>query len=471
MLNIKTKLIDIKKNYWDREFIKKINKIIIPIVILSIIDSLTGIIDQSMIGIFQEKGSSELAASTLGLRYSFIAMLILKSCVSVFSWMIMQYKGKKDFERIESVYKTIHLIIFILGGLFILLAYVQDDTIMRIFQGKNYGDASTQSGLAQSYMKVQVLTIIPVVLVTFTIPWLVANKKQKVIIPFSLGILFFNVFGNFIFYKIFHLGINGIAFSTLTAEILLVLGVFFYMYKSNIGKGFFYNPLKIFAIHGNILKLGLKKILVGTERLLLGSVIYGVSIIYSRWYGDLANNQLGIVEPLISTFTFAFFAVSSTKSYFVANYIGKSNKDQALLNDKKINTYGLFIAVIESFSLTALSFVLPLIWVNASTSTKFNASLILIGVAVIYPFLAMSKLLVRSLAISGMGKTIFFSQGIYILIFEFLFILALYLINVHLVKINIKFWQLFWIAQLLQVIKLVPTYLAWKKKKWLETAV
>jgi len=56
----------------------------------------------------------------------------------------------------------------------------------------------------------------------------------------------------------------------------------------------------------------------------------------------------------------ALDGVSNTKGYFVGTNIGKGDKRNAYINDKRINLYTFVIAIFEGILLIALSYPLPL---------------------------------------------------------------------------------------------------------------
>ncbi|WKX02425.1 MATE family efflux transporter [Candidatus Mycoplasma mahonii] len=462
---------NLKVKYWDKKFILKILKVAAPFIVLAIIDSLMSLIDGIMVGNFQTPGSSEMAAVSLGNKYSGIAVIVIGAFIAMFSFLVMQYKGANNHKKIKSVYKIITIGIFAFSAIFILCAYFATDEIMRFFQGTNMANTSTASGEAQDYTKVIIWKIIPLMLSSSYMQWLTANKKQKIIIPLSLMIVVINAFGNYLFYRVFSLGLVGVAWSTVTVECFLVIAIGGYIWFSKIDPVMFFNPLKIFQIDKTILLLGLKRSGLFIQNITFSLASIGVMIIYSRWYGDGASNVLAIVQPILMMFYLAFNGVGRTKGIFVGYYIGKGDREQAYINDKKLNMYTFITALVEGTILAAVALPIPLMWGNISHDIQLHATLVLLAVACTYPFAAISKSMLLTFKAAGMGKEAVMSNGVFSVIFEFGIPLTLYLIDAYVAHIGISFWQLYWISRLIKLVKIPPTYIFYKKYKWLDKAI
>ena len=442
-----------------------------PLIIGSIFAGLITLLDNFMIGVFQSSGASELSAASLATKYIKIINMFINASIAMFSFLIFQYKGAENKEGIREIMKTMVLVVLVVDGIGILIAFLAANPIMHLFQGDNYSDFSTNTGLAQSYMKVLVFTTIPSSLIIVFLVGMNAHGIQKIVIATVIASLGINALLNYLFYKVFGLGMNGIAYSTMIADTIVLMIIFWWIAKNELASILLFNPLMIWKIRFNYYKNGRKKFSMALQSILWSSISLGVLIIYSNWYGDIANVRLAIVSPVIGIFYTALDGVAATKGYFVGVKVGNEDKVAALANDKRINMYTFVIAAIEGLVLIALAFAIPLAWTSVPSSVHFDAALMMIAVGATYPIAAISKVLLGSFKIAGMGRTIILSNGLFSLCFEFTIPLILFLLSKYTNTVDLEFWQIYLIARLVKLLKLPPTIYFWKQKKWLDKVV
>ncbi|MCR8613408.1 MAG: MATE family efflux transporter [Mycoplasma sp.] len=460
-----------KTKYWDKTFIKDVISKSLPLLFISIFNSLIVLIDNYMVGVFQTPGSEELSAVSLATKYSSIVLVFINAAIAMFGFLIYQYKGNDQHDKMSNTFKIMTLFTLAIVIISVVIALTLDNQIMEFFQGKNYSiDVSTSTGLAQSYMKVIVFKLFPLIIIMIISIGINAYGKQKIIGYLMILSLSLNALFNYIFYKVAGLGINGIAYSSVLSDCLFLATLIVIVIKNKLADSLLFNPLKLFNLDKEILKIGFKKWAMAIQAIIWPLIMYGQTIIYSRWYGDDANEILGIALPLATLFYTALNGVGATKGYFVGRYIGKGDKETALLNDKRINLYTFIIGLTEGILLIAFSFVLPLAYTGASSESQHGATLILIIFGGTYPIAAVSKTLLSSFKVAGMGKTIILSNGLYSLFFELLVPLILFLIHTY-GNLQLDLWELYLINRIVKLLKLPPTQFFWKKKKWLNASV
>ena len=459
-------------NYKDKYFIKDVLKKALPLIIGTILVGLTNLVDNFMIGQFQAFGAKELSASTLTQRYLNICLIFVQASIALFSFLIFQYKGIKNNQKMNEVIKMLIIFVVLIDLASILICHYQINNIMKFFQGSNFNDinSSTQTHLAQNYSKILIFNIIPISLFLVYINVLNAYGKQKVLLFISPLSLIINIFFNWFFYKGLNLGLSGIAFSTIIGDTLSFILVLFYLWRIHV-RHIFINPIYFFSLDKDILFIGLKRIFMSIQVILWSSISISIGIIYSNWYGDIANDRLAIVVPVARMFYSALDGIAGTKGYFVGTQIGKGDKEKAYINDKRINLYTFIISVAEGLLLISFAYPIPIIWNSVSHSVHIDATIMLICIGATYPIAAISKTLLGSFKVAGMGKTIVLSNGVFALCFELLVPLILFLIHKYFFNLNISFWTLYLIARCIKLIKLPPTYYFWRKLKWLEKAI
>ena len=464
---------NINVNYKDKSFIKEVAKRAIPLIIGSIILGLISIIDSVMVGLFQKTNSGELASLSLASKYVTFITIFIAAFSSMYLFLIMQYKGKNKHERVKDTIKILLSGMLIISIVVITIGWIFADEIMHFFQGDNYGDISTSKGIAQDYMKVYMFIIIPTSAINIWFSGISAFSKQKWIIPLVIMSIAINILFNYLFYKTLNIGVNGIAYSSILAEgsVLFVLIIFIFRNKE-MRDTLLFNPLNIFNIDSKVLKLGVSRWGMSIQVMIWSSVSLGMRIIYSRWYGDEANQILAIVTPTIGLFYSALDGIATTKGYFVGKEVGAGNKEQAYKNDKRLNMYTFIVASIEGLALASLAYVIPMAWTSTTSHIQWYATISLIAVGLTYPIAAVAKVLLGSFKVAGMGKTIVLSNGLFGLVFELIVPLILFLIYLYTDSLGgFEFWMLFVLTRCIKLVKIPPTVYFWKKLKWLEPAI
>lgn len=459
----------VKIEYWDKPFIKEVFYKSLPLIIATIVTGATALIDSFFVGLFQPKGSSELAALSLGNKYLSFSNIFIEAIVAIFSFLIFQFKGAKKFKEISDTTKIMISLSLGVAIVFIVLAYAIPNQIMQLFQGIHYSKSlSTSTGAAQGYMKVAIFTLLPTSIFTVLIFGVNASGKQKIIVPLSIVSLGINALFDYLFYKVFGFGLNGIMYATLMANLIFTAGIVLWIFHIKLQREILFNPLKIFKWNKEVFTLGSKKYSMALQSMLWSFVPLIMSVIYSRWYGDVASNRLAIAMPIVDMFYSALDGVAATKGYFVGRAIGAKDKDLALANDKKINMYTFIVALAEGALMCTLAFLITKAYVGAESLEQHEAALMLIAVGCTYPIAAMSKCMLGSFKVAGLGKIIILSNGLFAVLFELLIPVILFLIATNTDLLHLDFWQLFLITRLVKLLKLPPTLYFWKKKKWLE---
>ena len=465
-------MIKVKVDYKDKVFIKELLRKAFPLIIGTILIGLTNLVDNAMIGFVQQSGSGELSASSLAQKYVSISTVFIAATISLFSFLIFQYKGAKNQEKIKETIKIMNIFVVILDIILIVVPFFLSNEIMRAFQGDNYDSSiSTSSGIAQDYVKVLAFNLIASSLFLIYINVANAYGKQKILMIITAISILVNILFNYLLYEVASLGLDGIAYSTIIGQALSLLILIGYLHKRKLSSLLSLNILTWYKIDKEVLVIGLKRWAMALQTILWSFISIGITIIYSNWYGDAANERLAIVVPVARMFYSALDGIANTKGYFVGTNIGKGDKEVALINDKRINLYTFIVASIEGILMAGLAFVIPMAWSSIGDDAQWDITLMLISIGLTYPIAAVSKCLLGSFKVAGMGKTIILSNGLFALFFEFTVPLILFILYKNGIVNNLEFWELYMIARIVKLIKLPPTYYFWRKQKWLEKAI
>lgn len=198
----------------DRDYIRMMLHIAIPISVQSLIQASLNMIDQFMIG---QLGETSIAAVGLGGRLSFILLLSLGGITSAASIYTDQFWGKKNTKYIDRVLGSTLICGMIVTLFFTLISLVSPEWVMSI-----YTEDVSVIQTSSSYMKIISLGYIPMLFVMTYSSVLRSTENAK--LPMYTGLLcvvlntilnYLLIFGKF---GLPELGVQGAAIATLISR-------------------------------------------------------------------------------------------------------------------------------------------------------------------------------------------------------------------------------------------------------------
>jgi putative MATE family efflux protein len=331
----------IYKYFKDKNFIKTLYLLAVPIMLNELLNSAVNMLDTFMIGTL---GDAPVAAVGLGNQVFFLFTVITFGINSGMAIFMGQYVGKND---IKSVHKTIGLSLImtaLVACLFGIAAFLIPGRIMSIYSK----DAEVVS-LGCDYLRL----VAPSYILTGVV--IVFNSTLKVngntVQPMLTTLIAFlaNFAGNYIFIFKLGLGVRGSALSTLIARSVELLSQMAAMvlYKRSVltsPKNYF-NLSRDFCIRFVPVSL---PVVCNETVWALGTTTYNIAYKYS---GTIAQAAVQISTTVQNLFMVAGMAVGSACAIILSNTLGAGDKEKALDYSKRCIFFGMLMCAVMSLAL------------------------------------------------------------------------------------------------------------------------
>ena len=382
----------------DKEFIKKLFRLTLPIAFQSLMLASVAAGDALMLGRVEQ---DQMAAVSLATQIQFVQNMILSSCTSAAAILGAQYWGKGDKKTIEDLFNMIlrlcgitSVIFFAACELFpqyLMLAFAHDESLVAI--GASYlriaGWSYLLTGISQCY-----LTVMKVTDHVAPSAWI---SSGAVVINIALNSVF--IFG---LLGAPAMGSDGAALATLIAravELILVIVLSF-------GKDYLRPSLRGLLHRNRVIAGDFRKIMLP----LLGAcLLWGVGFTsYTAIMGHLggdaaaANSIAAVVRDMICCLC---NGIASAGGILVGNELGAGNLERGRLYGNRVTK----LAYIIGFMATALVLLITPIIVPLMILTD-TAREYLIGMMVIMAIYMIGRC-VNTVVINGVfsagGDTLF----------------------------------------------------------------
>lgn len=312
-----------RKFLFNKEFIKNMIVIAIPIALQNLITSSLNMVDTLMIS---ELGKSSIAAVGLANQLFFFFSLIIFGINSGSSIFISQYWGKKDTENIKRILGLAVVLTTLTGLFFTIIALFFPEVIMKFFIKE---DVVIKLGC--DYLKIVSLSYI---ITGISFSYSIASRsvgyaKMPMIVSFIsfLTNTVFNyllIFGHFGFPE---LGVKGAAYGTLIARIVEIIIILYFVYKD------------IDPLAANIKELTswpkgfIKRYLKTTYPVIINEALWALGqVMYSAAYARIGEEATAAVQIATTIQNFFFVLVrglANACTVMVGNKIGEGNEDDS----------------------------------------------------------------------------------------------------------------------------------------------
>ncbi len=215
-----------EKFLFEKDFIKSVLSIAIPIALQNMISFGVQAMDTVMLG---RLGDTAVSAATLGGQPAFLLFLLGFGLTGGGSVLIAQYWGQKNVEVIKKVMRTSMLVITIVSIIVFAICFTFPENIMRIFSSEEAVITASSS-----YLKVMsVGFFFSSIASNYMMSMRAVEKVKMSTIVYAMS-FFVNVFFNYIFifgeFGAPELGVVGAAIGTVIARIFEFVCVIIYMY-------------------------------------------------------------------------------------------------------------------------------------------------------------------------------------------------------------------------------------------------
>lgn len=361
----------------DRDFIVKMLRIALPVMMQNLVSSFVNMADTVMIGTL---GEVEIAAVGIANQYFFFFSMILFGISSGCSVFISQYWGKKDLANIKRILGLGLTSVLAVSLVFMAVGFIDPGRIISIFNKD-----PVVMALGGQYLFIVLFSyIFTAVTILYTIS-LRSTGKTLVPLLVNIGALITNVVLNYvlIFGKLGFpaLGVEGAALATLIARVLETLIMILIVYRSN---GILAAKLsELSDLSWTFFKKAYRIILP----VLLNDVLWAVaSLIYSVVYGRMgvgATASVQIANTVSNLFMVVTFGMASSASILIGNSVGRGDEEQTLDYARKFMVVSLAAGTVLGL---ILALVNPLILglFNVSPEVRNSTSTILYIISLVF---------------------------------------------------------------------------------------
>lgn len=324
----------------DRDFIRSMMAIALPVAFQQLITASLNMIDVLMVG---QLGETAVAALGLANQIFFLLILFLFGVTSGMSIFTAQYWGKKDVENIRNVLGICLVIAIFVAALFSLAATLIPQVLMHF-----YTDDPAVVKLGSDYLRIVGLSYIMMAITVSYISVLRSITMVKVTVVVSVIALglktllaYLLIFGVGVFPE---LGVRGAAIGTATGwtfECILLLILVFTL-KTPLAA----NPLSFFRFSRpfamNVLKTSMPAAL---NEVLWSFGITTYNAVYARIGTDAiaAVNINATIEELVFVL---FIGLGNACAVMVGNTIGAGGKNIAFEYGRRFTILGVAAAVL-----------------------------------------------------------------------------------------------------------------------------
>ncbi|NLW52978.1 MAG: MATE family efflux transporter [Tissierellia bacterium] len=337
----------------DREFIKKVLVVALPMVVQQLLTSSVNLLDNLMVGQLGGFAISAVASTNKYLMVALFGMMGLGAAANIF---LAQYHGARNIEKMKESFRYSIVSSMTITLIFVAFGLLATDSIIGFFS-----DSPELLELARDYLPIAAITMIPQ-----TISYSVQSSMRSVgntKIPLISSIIslvgngIFNyilIFGHFGFPA---LGVTGAALGTLIARVLelafllAALKVNDFEFKTKVSR--------IFSISRNIIYDITKKAIP----LFINELGWagGMAMLFKLYASSslTALAALPIASTTADLFFVLFSGVAVATIVMVSHPLGSNDIDKARENGYKMLKLSMFAAIFFALAMFGASFITP----------------------------------------------------------------------------------------------------------------
>lgn len=361
----------------DRNFLTKMLKIALPIMIQNLVTSSLNMADTIMIG---KLGEVEIAAVGIANQYFFFFSMILIGLCGGCSVFIAQYWGKKDFANIRRILGLGLISVILISIVFMTVGFINPGRIISLFNK----DVTVMT-LGGKYLSIVLFSY---VFTAITFIYSISLRSiGNTVVPLIVNIaaLICNIFFNYVLifgkFGAPALGVEGAALATLISRVVETIILLFLVYKEN---GVLAAKLsELIDLNISFIKRSYKIIIP----VLLNDVFWALaSLIYSIVYGRMGTGATAAVQicnTVSNIFMVVVFGLSNASAIMIGNSIGEGSIDKTIDYAKKFMIASLFVSIFLGLGL-ALSSPLILDLFNVSNEVRRSTLIMLYTISLIF---------------------------------------------------------------------------------------
>lgn len=441
----------------DREFLKNVCNLAIPVALQSMLQSSFSLVDQIMIG---QLGSTSIAGVGFAGKFSSIFSVVVSAIGAVAGIMISQYMGQKNGKEVKRSF---------LLNLFMGLGFAMAFTVMcLVFPGPIMGlytkDAATRQAAA-NYLEIISGTFLPVAGATMLSTLFRCMEKASLPLYASIvaavvntGLNYVLIFGKFGFPA---MGDKGVAVATVVAQLinfLIMLVLYFQCKKPFTGED--KNISQVVGFRWGQYAGILMPLLVCEFMWSLGENVYAA--IYGHMGTD-ASAAMTLINPIQGLMIGALCGLSQAASVIIGKKLGVGEYEEAYLASKKLLYYGFIGSAMLSVVILVISPYYVQIF-QVEEQVKNLTKQILLAYALVAPFKVENMILGGGILRSG-GKTKYVMA--IDLMGTWVFGVPLGLMTAFVLKLSIPY--VYFILSLEECVRFMISFVVLQRRKWMVT--
>lgn len=322
----------------DKDFLKKIIYLSIPVIIQQLLNNLLNLTDTMMIGFISEQAISAVAIAN---KIFFIYQLILFGLSNGVGIFISQLIGANDYLNAKKAFNFGERICLLVGVLFSCICFVLSDFILALFVNDFY-----IISLSKDYFVILIISFIPFAIMNmYSVGFRSMGKPKYAMVSSLLSVIVNIILNTILIFGLFgfpRLGLKGAAIATVISRYIEcgVLSIFGNKYTT-----FMRQIKKLEMEYSNMLTIILKSF-----PLMINELIWsiGLNVIFVN-YCFISENYIPAitVADTISNLVYvAFSGCSVAVSVIVGKDLGNNNLDKAFKDSQKLIKFAISVYVI-----------------------------------------------------------------------------------------------------------------------------
>ena len=374
----------------DREYIRKLLKIAIPMMIQNGISNFVNLLDNLMIG---RVGTNALSGVAIANQLSFVFFLVIFGATAGVGIFTAQYKGNGDDDGIRSTFQFKIVFNTLLATLCTVILAVFSPSLINLFllgEG-DPADAAETLAIGVSYMNILLISFIPVGLTQAYAGTLRDLGSTKVPMFASLCAIFVNLVGNYLLiyghFGLPALGASGAAIATVISRFVELGILVVYAGRHPDLFPFIRGAFKKIRItRSQALRFLLKALpLMANETLWsLGMTTINQSYSYRSLDAVAAMNIQSTIWNLMGV---AFIAMGEAVGIMMGHILGAGELDEARKKAGKMRMVTVMCGLVFGLLLALISPFFPLLYNTSDYIRSLATGFILIS-AIYMPFCA-----------------------------------------------------------------------------------
>lgn len=440
----------------DKELIRRCISVSVPLMLQALVVSSVTLVDNIMIGELGDLCISGVASAN---RYYLVVYFAVVGMVSSGVIFLAQYYGANDQDNMQQTFRISIVTSLFLAFFLSLFAYFKPETIIRFI----INDEEVIS-IGSRYLRICCLSYIPMVISNCIGSCIRTLGNPKLPMYISIGSILLNIFfdyalifGNFGFPR---MEVEGAALATLIARLIEMSVYLFALKKSDYP--FKTSIFKLFEFKGILLR----SIIIMAIPLILNEFLFTfgqTSLLKFYSYRGVVVNTAHTIAGVISDLFFVLFSgMSTAANVLIGIPLGAGEMKKAKDNGYKLLIFSCLLAVVFALMMFASSFLVPILYRNASSESLSIAKAFLRTMSFFFMIYTFNCQIFFTLRTGGETKAALIMDSM----FMWCFVIPLVYILSYFTNINVILVYI--IAQSTDFIKMFLAYHLFRKESWLK---